>query len=1395
MKKILGLDLGVGSIGWALVNEAENDSEKSSIIKLGVRVNPLTTDESQNFEKGKSITTNADRTLKRSARRNLQRYKLRRENLIDILKENNIISNETILSEIGNKSTFETYKLRAKAVNEEVSLEEFARILLMINKKRGYKSSRKAKGGEDGKLIDGMDIAIQMYNEKKTPGIICLELLLKGKKSLPDFYRSDLQNELNRIWEKQKEFYPNILNNDILDEIKGKNKSQTWAILAKYFVWNEIVTDWDNENACSYKIEKEFRIVDPNRKTKGLELKIEDYKWRVEALTNKIGLEELAIVIRNINGEISSSSGYLGAISDRSKELFFNKQTVGQYLYEIIKNNPNESLKNKVFYRQDYLDEFETLWEEQAKYHKELTYELKKEIRDTIIFYQRRLKSQKGLISFCELERKEKVVNIDGKEKTITIGCKVIPRSSPLFQEFKIWQRLNDITINGEYLCQEEKEYLSNILKFRETIEDKEIIKLLKVEGEDIKINIKEIQGDTTNIQLYKAFSNIFELSGHDPLNFKKSPTDIFEQAKAIFESLGWNSDILLFDSEKPLDSQAYYKLWHLLYSFEGDNSKTGNTKLIEKISALCNIEKEYATILADITFVDDYGSLSAKAIKNILPFLKEGNQYNIACQYVGYNHSKSSLTKEEIENKELKEKLDILPKNSLRNPVVEKILNQMVNVVNALIDKYGKPDEIRVELARELKKNAKERDEMSSAIAKVTRENESIKDILKKEFNLSHVSKNDIIRYKLYEELKKIGYKTPYSNTYIPKEELFSNKFDIEHIIPKARQFDDSFNNKTLELKEINIDKGNKTAYDYVLEKYGAEALNEYENRCKVIFHGKKTKLKNLLMTEKDIPEGFINRDLRDTQYISKMALNMLKDICKRVIATTGSITDKLREDWQLVDIMKELNWDKYAALGLVEHYQNRDGKNIGHIKDWSKRNDHRHHAMDALTVAFTKEVFIQYFNNKNASFNPNSNEYAIKNKYFNNGKAIAPIELNYFRAEAKKHLEEILISIKAKNKVVTNNINKVKVKGKVKVKVEQTPRGMLHKETIYGSLKQYVTKDEKINASFNIEKINSVTKKVYRDALIRRLAEFGNNPKKAFTGKNTLEKNPIWLDNNRTIRVPEKVKTATFKTIYTIRKAIDENLKVEKVIDPHIRHILEKRLEEYGSAKVAFSNLDENPIWLNREKGIKIKRVTISGISSALAIHDKRDKDGNLILDNKGNKIPVDFVNTGNNHHVAVYQKPVIDKNGNYVTDEFGDIKYEIEEDVVSFYDAVERKRQNLPIINKEYKHDEGWKFLFSMKQNEYFVFPNEETGFNPKKIDLLDPDNYSIISPNMFRVQKFSNKDYFFRHHLETKIEDNNLLRGKTWERITNIKLLNNIVKVRVNHIGEIVAVGEY
>lgn len=181
-KKILGLDLGTTSIGWAVVNESDTPGQ-SSIEKIGVRVNPLTTDEQSNFEKGRPITSNADRTLKRSMRRNLNRYQLRRDNLIDVLKREGFISDNTPLAEIDKGSTHSTYKLRAKAVSEKVEKSELARILLMLNKKRGYKSSRKAKNEEEGKIIDGMDIARQLYNEDLTPGELAYQFFKRWEKT------------------------------------------------------------------------------------------------------------------------------------------------------------------------------------------------------------------------------------------------------------------------------------------------------------------------------------------------------------------------------------------------------------------------------------------------------------------------------------------------------------------------------------------------------------------------------------------------------------------------------------------------------------------------------------------------------------------------------------------------------------------------------------------------------------------------------------------------------------------------------------------------------------------------------------------------------------------------------------------------------------------------------------------------------------------------------------------------------------------------------------------------------------------------------------------------------------------------------------------------------------
>ncbi len=397
MKRILGLDLGTTSIGWAVVNQAVDPHEQSNIVKLGVRVNPLSSDEKSDFEKGKSITTTANRTLKRAMRRNLQRYKLRRSELIRLLKSYHWISDDTILAENENSATFETYRLRSKAAIEEVTLEQFARVLLMINKKRGYKSSRKMNNNEeDGQLIDGMDVAKALYNQGLTPGQFTYQILQSGKKYIPTYYRSDLQSEFNLVYTHQAQYYPDVLNSELQEKLKGRNQTKTKEMF--YAIHNI---------KCAEIKERKMQSITVA-------------KWRTEALTQQLDLEQVVLVLASINGDIANSSGYLGAISDHSKELYFNHLTVGQYLMQKLDADPHFRVRNRVFYRQDYLNEFETIWECQKQFHPELTDERKEIIRDTVIFYQRKLKSQKKLLSFCELESKQIEVKENGRRYEVT---------------------------------------------------------------------------------------------------------------------------------------------------------------------------------------------------------------------------------------------------------------------------------------------------------------------------------------------------------------------------------------------------------------------------------------------------------------------------------------------------------------------------------------------------------------------------------------------------------------------------------------------------------------------------------------------------------------------------------------------------------------------------------------------------------------------------------------------------------------------------------------------------------------------------------------------------------------------------------------------------------------
>lgn len=1263
MKYILGLDIGIASIGWAVVHEAENKEELSQVIASGTikvdfdnftyinekgkssdKGNPV-----ELFNKGYTVSPNLVRRQSRSARRKLQRFKLRRADLIKLLQKNGFIDEDTALCEDGKNTTHETYLLRALAAKEEISLSDLAKVMLMINKKRGYKG---------------------------------------GKKS-------------------------------------------------------------DNST------------------------------------------EE-------------DESAFLSAITDRSRRLIKNEQTVGQYLWSQLADHPLKSIKRQIFYRKDYEDEFEQIWKTQLKYHPELTRKLKKQIKNRVIFYQRPIESKKYAVGFCELESKQIEVEKNGKKIVVTTGSKVCPVSSPLFQEFRMWQRLNDVivkhkvTLEHRPLTKEEKSLLASELSIRKEVTKGEAIKMLfKSRSRSYDLNFDKLIGNETQARLVNAYLSILEQSGHNKLDIKEMGAQIIKEAiKNVFKHLGYKTDMLdgRIVNEQEIYQQSFYRLWHLLYSFPGDNSRTGKETLVRRVKEFFDFDSDdYARLVANVTFPDGYGNLSAKAIQKILPKLKEGFQYSVACELVGYQHSKRSITNQENEERILQHHLDIIPHNSLRNPLVERILNQMIRLVNGLIEEYaptyGSFDEIRIELARELRNNADQRRKLTKTIEENENERrtcraELIAKLGEAGIKVSYVSDNDILKYRLYKELAKNGYKTLYSQTKVDLVELIMGRmFDKEHIIPKSKNPSNAFSVLTIELCSINDEKGDMTALDYVRWKYGEDAAQQYILRINDLFKQKAisyAKKENLLLKSADIPNEPLNRDLGLTQFINRKAFEILAHVSRKVVPTTGSITKRLREDWQLINVLQEVVWEKYEKLGLIDVATDKNGNPVKRINNeaWTKRTDHRNHAIDAITVAFTQPAFIYYLNSLNAESEQREQLMKMRQKYLykdahGNWRFNAPMPIGELRSIAKKQLENMIIAQRTARQVATpnNNITKSKKTKQSNKQTSLTPRGKLHDDTLYGRIQ--VIDDCIVDKSFDESKILTVTKEKYRLALLARFHQFGDDPKLAFTGKNSLDKSPIWMDEQHTARVPSKVKCKVI--VFTKRVAVNEKLNVDNVVNMNVKKILIERLKEFdNNPKLAFSNLEDNPIWFNREKGICIKNVIVrTNIKEAKPIHKKHNHKGKVLLDKNDKEQPNDFVQTSNNHHVAIYE----------------DANHDYHEDVVSFFDAVERARNNKPVINENFNSEKGWHFVFSMQKNDYFVFPDENTKFVPANINLANPDNYALVSPHIFRVQDISNSDYSFRHHTDATKKKDIRLKNVMWKRIRTPNDLKGIIKIRVNSIGKI------
>lgn len=232
MKKVLGLDLGVGSIGWCFL-EKDDDNIPRRIIRMGSRIVPISSDEESGYTKGNAISKNADRTAKRTARKCYDRYQLRRQALVDLLKRHKMLPDKKLMLE---QTPLEIWQRRADAASKEITLEELGRVLLHINQKRGYKHSRLSNS--DSKETAYVQEVNSRYDDLKAEGLTVGQQfaakLKENEQTSADgkkyytyrikeqvYPRRAYEEETAKILEVQSRFHADILTPDLCKEIKN----------------------------------------------------------------------------------------------------------------------------------------------------------------------------------------------------------------------------------------------------------------------------------------------------------------------------------------------------------------------------------------------------------------------------------------------------------------------------------------------------------------------------------------------------------------------------------------------------------------------------------------------------------------------------------------------------------------------------------------------------------------------------------------------------------------------------------------------------------------------------------------------------------------------------------------------------------------------------------------------------------------------------------------------------------------------------------------------------------------------------------------------------------------------------------------------------------------------
>lgn len=712
--------------------------------------------------------------------------------------------------------------------------------------------------------------------------------------------------------------------------------------------------------------------------------KLNPYECRDKASRQEVSAMELGRALYHIclrrgflsnrktdkkNKDSSNMKTAIQALSEKIQET--GKETLGQYLYTLYRQNNHAQLRVSAkvvgtknvynFYpsREMYEKEVEQILTHQSY----LSQTQKNKIKD-IIFYQRPLKKQE--VGFCTLEEKEKRA----------------PKSSILFQYFRLLQKLNDLEFRsfdtGECLTDENRAEIKKML-----------------------LKSKEVSFDAIRKKLGVEYSFSHEdeknskIEGHE-INAKMS-------SKKAFGSKWF--DISLKEQEH---------LVMLLASQEDE-------RVLQKYLTECypDLSAEQIEYLLNISFPEGYCHLSRRAMLKLIPFLEKGMSYYDACEAAGYHDTDQAhgdilpYYGEILYKKLLGGSFNPKDKSNpevyygkINNPTVHIGLNQLRRFINEVISQYGKPTEIVIELARELKMSQRDLNDYNRKQAADRRENEKI-NLFLREQGLPE-SYDNRMRYKLWNDLadNPLERCCPFCGRTIGEKDIFSPAFEIEHLLPFSRSFDDGRNNKVLACKECNNFKRNQTPWEAFHTHHG----DKYDWSGILARASKMNEKKMWRFTEqavKSLEENkVLNRFLNDTRYFSRIAKAYLEYICP-VRTIPGQLTAKMRKIWQFNNL-----------IGDTEE------------KD---RTDHRHHAIDALTVVCTTRASLQ-------AFSTHSKESYERQHKILSGQLV-PFE-GFNRDELKKLLDEMVISYKPDHK----DAQKAILVGKTV--------GVLHEETNFGQV-----------------------------------------------------------------------------------------------------------------------------------------------------------------------------------------------------------------------------------------------------------------------------------------------------------------------------------------------------